>query len=157
LPGSGLVDGKEAEKFLYCSNLFRRANDWRSQLRDMIRQGSPVLDKLEQLRPEVERYAAEARRLEGVAKIMRNSDDVQQKFKRAVRRYKQAYERLEELNNQRKIFDGNFKAIERKYGTNADQIKVKCGGITWKPTIVARLCRLDGNKHRSFCLKLGWK
>ena len=121
----------QKKRFEECSKLFDRANILKAQL------SGPFGMKRRDLLAEVKSREAEARRLEKIARIMRNSNDVQSKYDRAVRLYKESFKRF-------KAVDIPFKRAEGILGAAANRLNTYCKG-NWDTALAVGMCA--GRQH----------
>ncbi len=136
--------------FLSCSEQHRKAGALDADLKQSEIQAKPTMAKLRTLRSALKREEAEASRLQKIADIMRNSDSVQAKYRRAVRRYNAA---LKSYKRHRAHVDRMHDAYERRKRARNSIMRranAKCGG-TWNSAILDRYCRSGDRKHRTFC------
>ena len=145
-----VANGGTDALFLSCSEQHRKAGALDADLKQSESQAKPAMAKLRTLRSALKREEAEASRLQKIADIMRNSDSVQAKYSRAVRRYNAA---LKNYKRHRADVDRMHDAYERRKRARNSIMRranAKCGG-TWNSAILDRYCRSGDRKHRKFC------
>lgn len=142
--------------FVYCAKLADRYEAAAARLDRSERRAGPAMAELRKRRSKMRRLEREAEDAQLKAKIIQSNENVQRKFRRAVRRYKKAVASFNEANDyireQGVLFDRRRKESKRL----DKKQKAECGG-RWSTALVQSFCKSGDKRYANFCKELNVK